>query len=107
MLLTPFLSLAEAAAQRYPWMPVRLLLKDLFESARHLPKYRGPVSILIAQLDEVIHPRQAHQLARIAKTSGNDVRVLEIAGATHTGWCTLISGEEWSYLLGAPRQCPR
>ena len=101
VLLTPFLSLAEAAAERYPWVPVRLILKDLFDSARHLPKYRGPVSILIAQLDEVIPPRQAHTLSRIARLCGADVRVLEIPDATHSGWCSLISNDEWTYLLGA------
>jgi uncharacterized protein len=101
VLLTPFLSLAEAAAQRYPWVPVRLILKDQFDSSRHLPKYRGPVSILIAQLDEVIHPRQAHSLSRIARRCGEDIRVLEIQNATHSGWCSLICDDEWSYLLGA------
>jgi uncharacterized protein len=101
VLLTPFLSLAEAAAQRYPWVPVRLILRDLFDSARHLPKYSGPVSILIAQLDEVIHPRQARTLSRIARRCGADIRVLEIENATHSGWCSLIGENEWSYLLGA------
>jgi alpha-beta hydrolase superfamily lysophospholipase len=99
ILLTPFLSLAAAAAALYPLIPVRLILKDIFDSAAQLTTYRGAVSILVAQADEVIDPRQARGLGKIAQRCGEDTRVLEIPLATHRSWCTLITEQQWTYLL--------
>lgn len=54
VLITPFDSLANVAQAHYPWLPVRKLLKDHYESSRYLAKYRGPVLVIRAGRDEVI-----------------------------------------------------
>ena len=63
VLLTPFLSLAETAARVYPFLPVRYLIKDRFDSARQLRRYQGPVALLIAGQDEVVGATQGRALA--------------------------------------------
>jgi uncharacterized protein len=61
ILVTPFDSLQEIAAQRFPLFPVRWLLLDKFESWRYAPNITAPTLLLAAQFDEVI-PRASTDL---------------------------------------------
>ena len=42
LLVTPFTSLADVAAQHYPVLPIRALLRENFDSAESLQSYAGP-----------------------------------------------------------------
>lgn len=53
-LITPFDSLVNVARHHYPIFPVRWLMRDRYESARHLQHYRGPIALLLAENDEVV-----------------------------------------------------
>ena len=54
ILVTPFDSLEFIAAQQFPWMPVRLILRDKFESWRYAPQVTAPTVILAAENDQVV-----------------------------------------------------
>lgn len=54
VLVTPFDSLGDVAAAHYPYLPVRWLLLDKFESWRYAPRITAPTRILVAGDDEVI-----------------------------------------------------
>jgi pimeloyl-ACP methyl ester carboxylesterase len=54
VLVTPYSSLQEIAAQQYPYFPVRWLLTDKFESWRFAPAIRVPTLILRAEHDQLI-----------------------------------------------------
>lgn len=54
LLITPFTSLVDVAAHHYPWLPVRSLLRDRYDSAQALSQYRGPVAFVLAERDEVV-----------------------------------------------------
>ena len=54
VLITAFDSLAEVARHHYPIFPVRLLMRDRFDSAEHLKTYNGPIAIMLAEEDEVV-----------------------------------------------------
>lgn len=54
ILVTPFNSLEEIAEQQYPWVPVKWLLKDRFESGKYAAHIRVPTLLLAASDDEVI-----------------------------------------------------
>lgn len=54
VLVTPYDSLASVAARHYPYFPVRLLMRDRFESWRYAERVTAPTLILAAQYDEVI-----------------------------------------------------
>lgn len=58
VLVTPYDSLQELAAQQYPYIPVRWLLLDKFESWRYAPLVSAPTVILAAEHDEII-PRSS------------------------------------------------
>lgn len=63
-LVTPFDSLVSAAQAHYPWVPVRWLLRDRYESARALRAYRGPLLILRAGRDQVVPPASTDALLK-------------------------------------------
>jgi pimeloyl-ACP methyl ester carboxylesterase len=54
VLVTPYDSILDMAAARFPYVPVRWLLTDKFESSRYAPGLKVPTLILQAQYDNVI-----------------------------------------------------
>lgn len=50
---SPFNSLVERAKWSYPWLPIRLLLKDQYLSDTHIKSVHAPVFVLHGELDEV------------------------------------------------------
>ncbi len=61
-LATPFNSLVDVARSYYPYLPMRWLLRDRYESATHLKAYKGPMAVLLAGSDEVIPIRFGQRL---------------------------------------------
>jgi hypothetical protein len=61
-LLTPFARLTEVGAHHFPWLPVRLLMRDRWDNIAALEAYRGPVAVLIASEDEVVTAAQGRAL---------------------------------------------
>lgn len=69
VLVTPYDSLQEIAAKQFPYLPVRWLLTDKFESWRHAPAIRVPTLLLAAEHDEVI-PRASTERLNAAFAPG-------------------------------------
>jgi pimeloyl-ACP methyl ester carboxylesterase len=62
VLVTPYDSLEEIAQGQYPYLPVRWLLLDRYESWRYAPAITVPTTILVAENDEVIPRSSAEKL---------------------------------------------
>jgi uncharacterized protein len=62
ILVTPYDSVLAIAAQQFPYVPVRWLLKDRYESWRHAPKVATPTLVIQAELDEVIPAQNTERL---------------------------------------------
>ena len=75
ILVTPYNSLEEIAVRQYPWMPVKWLLKDRFESGRYAAHIHVPTLLLAASDDEVI-PRDSTQ--RLLQSFPKGVATLRI-----------------------------
>lgn len=54
LLITPFTRLADVAQTHYPIFPVKLLLRDHYDTAKALKSYSGPVAFVVAERDEVV-----------------------------------------------------
>jgi pimeloyl-ACP methyl ester carboxylesterase len=54
LLVTPYDSIEAIAAAQYPYLPVKWLLLDRYESWRYAPAIRIPTTIVAAENDEVI-----------------------------------------------------
>jgi pimeloyl-ACP methyl ester carboxylesterase len=63
VLVTPYDSLEDIAAGRFPIFPVRWLLRDKFESRKYAPQVSAPTLLIGAEHDEVVPLRSAELLA--------------------------------------------
>jgi pimeloyl-ACP methyl ester carboxylesterase len=62
LLVTPFHSLQDIAAEQHPLVPVRWLLRDKFESWRYAPSVTARTQIIAAEHDELIPRRSTAML---------------------------------------------
>jgi len=81
VLVTPYDSMVNLASSYYPFIPVRLLLKDRYDSTGKAAVLRIPVLVVIAELDEVIPRRVSDALVAVLDPGRTSVAV--IAGAGH------------------------
>ena len=62
----PYTSIVDVAAQAYPFLPVRYLLKDRYETATLIGKVATPLLILHGERDRVIPVTMGRELFRLA-----------------------------------------
>lgn len=80
ILLTPFDSITEVAAARYPLAPVRWLLRHPFRSDEALAGLDVPVAVIAAEGDMLVTPERTRRLVAVL---ARPVLVAWIAGADH------------------------
>lgn len=67
VLVTPYDSIEDIAAARFPFFPIRWLILDRYASWRHAPEVKVPTLVLTAEHDEVIPRASTERLvARFA-----------------------------------------
>jgi pimeloyl-ACP methyl ester carboxylesterase len=62
VLVTPYDSIAEVAAGRYPAFPVHWIVQDRYESWRVAPHIRVPTLVIAAEFDQTIPMRHTQRL---------------------------------------------
>jgi fermentation-respiration switch protein FrsA (DUF1100 family) len=62
ILQSTFTSLPDAAACLYPWAPVRLLMKNRYDSLSKIGRYRGPVLMSHGTIDDLVPCRLGRKL---------------------------------------------
>jgi len=63
VLTSPFTSALDVAKEIYPWLPVSILMRDVFDSGAHAPKLRMPALILMGGADTLIPKHHSERLA--------------------------------------------
>lgn len=101
LLAVPFARMTEVAAQHYPYLPLRWLLRDRWDSLEAIRAYPGPVAFLIAGRDEVVGAPQGR---RLAQACGGPSRVWEVPRATHNDLPRTPGRPPWSEALAFLRQ---
>jgi len=81
VLVTPYDSLLNIAKQTYSFIPVRLILKDRFESWRYAPLVKAPTILIAAETDGVI-PRESN-LSLFHSFPSGIAKIQFIPRATH------------------------
>jgi pimeloyl-ACP methyl ester carboxylesterase len=94
ILLTPFDSLAAAAATHYPWFPVRPLLRHRLDSDQNLAGYRGPVAFIVAENDGTIPPKHGERLYHLYT---GPKRLWLVPGAGHNDFDALLA--DWPRIV--------
>ncbi len=98
VLVTPFDSLQEIAANQFPFVPVRWLLADKFESWRYAPQVSAPTLIIAAEHDEVV-PRASTDLLQSRFKAG--IATFQIV--PNTGHNTISNSSAYLPLLRGSR----
>jgi len=80
LLRSPFSELADVAAEHYPFLPVRLLLKDRFPVVEHVRRTESPVTVVYGSADEIVPVVQSRA---VAEAAAGPVTTVEILGAGH------------------------
>jgi hypothetical protein len=80
VLRSPFVDLASAGRTHYPWLPVRLLLRDRYPVAERLATVDVPTTVIYGTADSVV---PAAQSRTVAERAAGPVRVVELPGADH------------------------
>jgi pimeloyl-ACP methyl ester carboxylesterase len=80
VLRSPFTELADVGAHHYPWLPVRLLLKDEFDVVGRLSVSEVPVTVVYGDRDSVVPTELS---ARVADEAASLVERVVIRGGDH------------------------
>ena len=90
VLRSPFADLAAAAQVHYPFLPVRLLLRDHFPVTDDVAVIEVPTTVIYGTSDTVIPPQQS---LAVAGRAAGDIRVAAVPGADHNDRA-LLDGPE-------------
>lgn len=82
VLVTPYDSLAEIGQAHYPWLPVRWLSTQRYESATYLAGYKRPLLVVRADRDEII---PAESTARLIASLPKPPQVVTLSDTGHNG----------------------
>jgi len=80
VLRSPFTDLASVAADAYPVLPVRWLLRDEFPVLDRIGSIGIPVAVVYGTADSIVDPQQSR---RVAEAAPNSVVTLAVEGADH------------------------
>lgn len=97
MLITPWDRLENLANFHYPWLPVRWLLRDRYDSVDNLAAINHPVLVVIAERDSVVPARFGTAL-HDALTGPK--RLTVVRGAGHNDWLTNVDDAWWRSASG-------
>lgn len=66
VLEAPFTSLADVGARAYPWLPVRLLARDRYDSLAKMARVAAPVVVLHGEADAIVPPDMGRAILEAA-----------------------------------------
>jgi fermentation-respiration switch protein FrsA (DUF1100 family) len=89
VLRSPFTSLTDVGQVHYPYLPVRALLKDRYDSIGRMHALRCPLLVVAGSADTIVPARQSRQLYDAAL---EPKRYVEIPAAGHNDW-ELLAGD--------------
>ena len=98
VLITPFFDLPDAASHAFWSLPLQSIVNDRYDSARALPRYAGPVVVVVAAEDRFVGADSGRRLARVTRPRGTTTLV-ELPGADHNNWLSAMSPETWDVML--------
>lgn len=80
ILRSPYFSMEELARRKFPWLPVKYLLKYPLHSGEYIKNIHAPVLIFHGTLDKVI---PSYHTELLAQNAMSPVHVVSVEGADH------------------------
>ena len=66
ILESPFTSMVDAGKDKYPYLPVKLLLKDKYESDQKIKNIKSPVLIMHGKVDNIVPFHMGEKMYELA-----------------------------------------
>jgi len=96
LLITPWERLEQVASFHYPWLPVKWLLRDRYDTVESLREFRRPVVVAVAEADAIVPARFGQALH---ENLAPPKALLVIESASHNDWPSRIGAGWWARAL--------
>jgi pimeloyl-ACP methyl ester carboxylesterase len=104
LLITPWDRLEHVAVYHYPWLPVKWLLRDQYDTVTHLAAFGRPILVAVAERDSIVPTRFGIALYE-ALADPKRLTVFKAVG--HNDWVGSADDTWWrgaiAFLLGESR----
>lgn len=92
LLITPWDRLAHVGSHHYPWLPVKWMLRDDYDTVLNLATFDRPVVVAVAERDSIVPARLGTALHA---SLGAPKRLLVIPAADHNDWPDRVDASWW------------
>jgi uncharacterized protein len=96
VLCTPWNDLASVAQSIYWFLPVKLFVREKYDSVANLKNFHRSIMLVVAGTDELI-PAECSR--RLFESLGPDKKIRIIPGAGHNTWQDRVDTDWWKILL--------
>ena len=100
VLITPWDQLAHVASHHYPWLPVKWLLRDPYDTAARLAGFDRPVVVIVAEQDSIVPARFG---VALHAALGGPKHLAQIEGAGHNDWPGRVGVSWWQTAMDLAR----
>jgi pimeloyl-ACP methyl ester carboxylesterase len=97
LLITPWDRLEHVAAYHYPWLPVKWLLRDRYDSVAHLASFDRPVLVVVAESDSIVPARFGEALYN---ELADPKQLMVVKAAEHNDWIGHVDDTFWQEAIG-------
>ncbi len=97
ILITPWDTLTSVARSKFPFLPVRLLLTDTYDSIDNLKAFKGKIAVIGAGRDNVIPIKHANHL--YTSLTSTKKRMWTIQEAGHNDWPIHTNANWWKEIM--------
>jgi pimeloyl-ACP methyl ester carboxylesterase len=92
ILITPWDRLASVASHHYPWLPVKAMLGDRYDTQARLANFDRPVVVAVAERDSIVPARFG---VALHAALGGPKRLMVIEAAAHNDWPERVDAAWW------------
>lgn len=100
----PYTSVLDVATMFYPYLPVRMFLRDRYETIAHLPKVAAPLLIVHGEADRVIPVEMGRAVFRAASEPKQLVTIPRAGHSDHGLFGSFDAIQSWIERLRAGRR---
>ena len=97
LLITPWDRLAHVGSHHYPWLPVRWMLRDPYDSVKSLAAFDRPVVVAVAEHDSIVPARLGMDLHTALP---GPKRLMVVKGSDHNDWPDRVDAAWWRDAVG-------
>ena len=96
LLITPWDRLAHVGSHHYPWLPVKWMLRDDYDTLVRLATFDRPVVVVVAEHDSIVPARLGTALHAAL---GGPKRLVVIKASDHNDWPGLVDAAWWRTVI--------